>query len=51
MKSLTYSKLFALALVITLLFSCQKDEFLDTTPESETTEKPINQTAEDDILP
>ena len=51
MKSLTYSKLFALALVITLLFSCQKDEFLDTTPESETTEKPINQTAEDDVLP
>lgn len=51
MKSLTYSKLVALALVITLLFSCQKDEFLDTTPESETTEKPINQTAEDDVLP
>lgn len=51
MKFLTYSKLFALALVITLLFSCQKDEFLDTTPESETTEKPINQTAEDDVLP
>ena len=51
MKSLTYSKLFTFALVTTLLFSCQKDEFSDTTPESETTEKPIIQTAEDDVLP
>jgi hypothetical protein len=48
MKTLTTYKLLTLALLTTLFFSCQDDEFLDT-PQAKTTEASVVQ--ENDILP
>jgi len=50
MKSLITYKHFTHALLTTLLFSCQKDEFLDT-PQAKTLETLVTEAAHQDILP
>lgn len=46
---ITYKQL-TFALLTTLLFSCQKDEFLDT-PQAKTPETPVTEATQQDILP
>ena len=50
MKSFITYKHLTLALLTTLLFSCQKDEFLDT-PQAKTPETPVTEATQQDILP
>ena len=50
MKASTTHKFLSLTLLLTLLFSCQKDEFLDT-PQAKTPETPVTKATQQDILP